>query len=191
MVQSFQADKRECHLMQIQYVPKSSWWSGPRNCWSISCPRISKHLSISCPSIQAYLVQECTNHCKIKLSSTPQRAAVGSSGRDQEIVEFKPYYISCPRTSHISISCPRTLHISISCPRTSQNKTFQYIHGRDQGVVDIWMSAYPLLTKTLTKLVTFVSDQFWSEKNTQTNTFIFEADTMDLQVRVWNQHEDD
>merc|ERR1712192_101023 len=26
------ASKRQCHLMQIQYIPKRNWWSGPRNC---------------------------------------------------------------------------------------------------------------------------------------------------------------
>jgi hypothetical protein len=26
------ANKRQCHLMQIQYIPKRNWWSGPRNC---------------------------------------------------------------------------------------------------------------------------------------------------------------
>merc|ERR1711963_569078 len=24
--------KRQCHLMQIQYIPKRGWWSGPRGC---------------------------------------------------------------------------------------------------------------------------------------------------------------
>merc|ERR1712130_516311 len=26
------ASRRQCHLMQIQYIPKSNWWSGPRYC---------------------------------------------------------------------------------------------------------------------------------------------------------------